>query len=385
MKNSKFFLIGSFIFWRLLIYFFVFIGVKFLPLQLNYLGGGRQVYLTNPFIWSFLNFDGEHFISIARIGYQPLSYFFFPLYPIIIRFFGNVFGGLQTDFVLSGLLISNISFFVAILGLWKLINLDFKKNIAVNTIILLLLFPTSFYFASFYSESLFLALVVWSFYFARKEKWFLSSVFAGLSSATRLVGIVMLPVLLVEYYLKNKGKGKNKLILNWNLLAIILISSLGFILYLLYLQKETGDFMVFVNTVSIFGDQRSSKIISLPQVFYRYVFKILPNLSFSYLPGVYIALLEFVVGVIFLFFSLYSLGKLPISYFIYLLGTYLIPTLSGSFSSLPRYVLVSFPGFIILGKFITKIPKVFRFAIYALLFILLVITTALFSRGYWVS
>jgi len=384
MKNNKLFLIGSFISWRFLIFLFVFIGVILLPLQSKYLGGGSEIYLTNPLVWSFLNFDGKRFLSIATIGYQPLSYFFFPLYPILIRFFGNLFGGLQTDFALSGLLISNVSFFVAILGLWKLINLDFKKNIAINTILLLLLFPTSFYFGSLYSESLFLALVVWSFYFARKGKWFLSSILAGLSSATRLIGIVMLPVILVEYYLKNKNKGKRKLI-SWNLVPIVLLSALGLIFYLFYLQKETGDFMVFVNTVSIFGDQRSSRIVSLPQVFYRYIFKILPNLSFSYLPGVYTAFLEFAVGVIFLFLSLYSLEKLPLSYFVYLLGTYLIPTLSGSFSSLPRYVLVSFPGFIILGKLMVKLPKVLRFVIYALLFILLTITTALFSRGYWVS
>lgn len=384
MKNNKTFLVISYLSWRILLFAFVIVGVILLPLQINHLGGGRENYLANPLIWSFLNFDGEHFLSLARIGYQPLTYYFFPLYPILIRFIANFFGGLQTDFALSGLLISNISFFVAILGLWKLINLDFKKNIAINSILLLLLFPTSFYLGSYYSESLFLALAVWSFYLARKQKWFLASILAGLSSATRLVGIVMLPTLLVEYYLQNKDTIKRKII-NWNFISIIFLSLLGLVFYLIYLQKETGDFLVFVKTVSIFGDQRSSNIVALPQVFYRYIFKILPNLSFSFMPGVYIAFLEFAVGIVFLFLSLYSFEKLPLSYFIYLFGTYLIPTLSGSFSSLPRYVLISFPGFIILGTFISKLPKVLRIAVFILLFILLTITTALFARGYWVS
>ncbi|MFC1625149.1 glycosyltransferase family 39 protein [Patescibacteria group bacterium] len=382
MNKTKKFLLTSFLSWRILLFIFVFIGAVLLPLQTNHLGGGRENYVNNPLVWSFLNFDGEHFLSLARIGYQPLTYYFFPLYPILVRFSSKFFGGMQTDFAISGLLISNISFFIAILGLWKLVKLDFKKNIAINTILLLLLFPTSFYFGSFYSESLFLALVVWSFYFARKRKWLLASLLAGLSSATRLVGIVMLPSLLAEYYLKNKGKKK---FFSLNLFLIVLFSFLGLIIYLIYLQKETGDFMIFINTVDVFGDQRSSNIIALPQVFYRYIFKILPNLSFSFMPGVYTAFLEFFVGLGFLYLFLYSLEKLRFSYFIFLFGTYLIPTLSGSFSSLPRYVLISFPGFIILGKLMSKLPTFLKIIIFTLLLILLTITTALFSRGYWIS
>jgi len=381
MKKNRVFLISSFLSWRFLLFLFVSVGLFLFPLQTNYLGGGREVYLTNPFIWSFLNFDGEHFLSIARMGYQPLNYFFFPLFPIIVRFLANIFGGRLYDFSISGLLISNLSFLVAMFGLWKLVRLDSKKNIAVNTVLLLLLFPTSFYFGSFYSESLFLALVVWSFYCARKEKWILASILAGLSSATRVVGIVMLPVLFVEYYLKNN----KRIHINWKLFSILLFSCLGFFVYLFYLQKETGDFMVFVNTVSIFGDQRSSRIVALPQVFYRYIFKILPNLNYSFLPGVYTTFLEFIVAILFLFLSLCSLKKQRLSYFIYLFGTYLVPTLSGSFSSLPRYVLISFPGFIILGEFINKLPKLLRIAVFILLLMLLTITSALFYRGYWVS
>jgi Gpi18-like mannosyltransferase len=384
MKKNKLFLISSFLTWRTLLFVFVFFGALLLPLQSNHLGGGRTNFIANPFVWSFINFDGEHFLSIASFGYRPLTYFFFPMYPILIRFIANFFGGLQSDFALSGLLISNLAFAFSIVGIWKLISLDFDKSYRYDTILLLLLFPTSFYLGSYYSESLFLALAVWSFYFARRGKWLPASILAGISSATRLIGIVMLPVILVEYLLKNKQKGK-KILKDINLYAILFLSALGFLIYLMFLKKETGDFMVFVNTVGIFGDQRSSKIIALPQVFYRYIFKIIPNLNFSYMPGVYITFLEITVAILFLFLSLFSLEKLPLSYFIYLFGTYIIPTFSGSFSSLPRYVLMSFPGFIILGGFLSKLPKTLKICIYILLFLLLTITTALFTRGFWVS
>ena len=169
------------------------------------------------------------------------------------------------------------------------------------------------------------------------------------------------------------------------LIPILTFSLSGVLAYLYFLQKEAGDWMVFIKTVNIFGEQRSSQMISLPQVFYRYLFKIIPNLSYSYMPGVLVAFLEFFVAIVFLFLGIYSLEKLPASYSVYFFGTYLIPTLSGSFSSLPRYVLICFPGFILAASFVSKLPKVVRFSLFVLLFILLVICTALFSRGYWIS
>lgn len=370
MKKSDFyFIIKSFLIWRLGLFLILFIAIKFLPLQQHFIGGGVGNYLKAPWLWAWANFDGENYLSIAKYGFLFVGQAFFPLYPLIIRFFGSG--------IWAGLLISNLSFLIALIGLYKLIKLDYPEKIARLSILLLLLFPTSFYFGSVYSESMFLALVVWSFYCFRKEKYLLSGLLGMFASATRVIGILLLPVLLIEAIKKQK-----KLILKHYPLAII---SFGLIAYMMYLWRVSGDSLAFIHSLPSFGEQRSSVPILFPQVFYRYVFKILPNLNYLYFPIVFTTVLEFVTALLFLCFSVLSFFRLRLSYSVFLLLGYLIPTLSGSFSSLPRYVLVLFPAFILLALWAEKLSRPFRIVFYGILFIGLAVASAMFLRGYWVS
>jgi Gpi18-like mannosyltransferase len=380
--ESKKFLLKAFIFWRILLFALLFFAVGAVSLQQNFLGGDLAGYLKAPYLWAWANFDGEHYLSIAYQGYLPLTYFYFPAYPLITRFFANLFNQSFSSLAISGFLVSNISLFLALIGFWKIIRLDFQKNIAKLTIILLLVFPTSFYFGSLYTESLFLALVIWSFYFARKQKWLLAGILGAVLTATRVVGITLVPALIVEVWLQ-KRKNK-KLDLFWPIVGILLVP-LGLFAYMYYLKVVTGDPLEFFHSVSIFGQQRSQNLILLPQVFYRYFFKVLPNLNYGYFPVVFTTFLEIVAAIVFLVLTIVSFFKLRLSYAFYLAAGYLIPTLSGSFSSLPRYVLVLFPGFILMAVWLSKKSRWLRTAFLLILFLALGIATALFVRGYWVA
>jgi len=275
-KNDFKFVLFSFITWRLLLFVFLFLSPFIFTLQESFLGGDFNNYLKAPWLWAWVNFDGEHFLSIAYQGYQPLTYFFFPLYPLLVRLISS--GGSYVFLAATGVLFSNVLFFIALLGFWRLIVLDYKKSIAKSAIILLLLFPTSFYFGSFYSESLFFALVVWSFYFVRTGKWILSGSLATLSSATRVVGVVMLPSLVAELWQQKKDDKNLKL--TKPLIGLIIVP-IGILAYMYYLNSKVGDPIDFYHSVSIYGQQRSANLILIPQVFYRYLFKILPNLNYS--------------------------------------------------------------------------------------------------------
>lgn len=386
-------LLKTFIFWRILLFVFLFLAIGSVSLQhkylggglsgqQDYLGGGLSSYLKQPYLWAWGNFDGEHYLSIAYQGYQSLTYFFFPTYPLLIALVAKLLGGSFTSLTASGLLISNLSFFVALVGLWKLIKLDYKKNIARLTILLLLVFPTSFYFGSIYTESLFLALVVWSFYFARKRKWIFAGILGALLTATRVVGLAIIPALLIEAYLQRKESKKR----NPFLVAIgILLSILGIFTYMFYLNKVTGDPLEFFHNVSIFGQQRSSSLIILPQVFYRYFLKILPNINYSYFPIVFVTYLEIVTALVFLGLVIASFFKLRLSYAIYLAIGYIIPTLSGSFSSFHRYVLILFPAFVLSAMWLSKQKIWIRLVTFVLLVLGLLVATSLFTRGFWVA
>jgi Gpi18-like mannosyltransferase len=369
--------------WRVAIFFVFLFSLSIFPLQFNFLGGGLSSYLHAPYLWSNLNFDGEHYATIAQNGYKPLEYFFFPMYPILIHSFSLLGSTSTRGIAISGLFVSNIALVVAVIGFVKLMQLDYSKKVILTSILLLLLFPTSFYFGSFYTESLFFAEVIWAMYFARQRNWLASGLIGSLACATRIVGVALIPALLVEIYMQIGLKDIKKLI---QPLIMVSISILGIAGYMFFLQQKTGDPLAFFTSLNtVFGEQRSNSIILLPQVFYRYFIKILPVLNYSYFPQVFSTYLEIIVGLLFLLLSILSYFKLRLSYSIFLTFGYLIPTLSGSFSSFPRYALILFPGFIIMALYLEKMPLIIRSFVYVLFGATLFIAESLFMRGYWIS
>src|SRR3989344_5630483 len=283
MKSADLsFLFKSFLVWRGMLFLVALVAIYYLPLREDFLGGKIDTYKTLPVLWGWANFDGEHFLSIAIFGYRPLQYFFFPLFPVMVGFIGKHILNADIFYILvQGLILNNIFFLVAIIGLWKLVLIEYKKQVAKDTLYLLLLFPTAFYFVSFYSESLFLVLAIWFFYFCRKEEFGKAAILAGLASATTVVGIVLLPVFLIEIYLQRKQTRFYFINYFWG--AICLTGLAG---YMWFLQRTTGDPLIFKNTIGLFGEQRSVEMVLLPQVFYRYFFKIIPNINYKYLPVV---------------------------------------------------------------------------------------------------
>ncbi len=372
-KSNLTFVLFSFLVWRVGVLIFAYLAVRFVPLfSHNYLGDGFSNYLTNPVFWGHLNFDGEHYLAIAQNGYRPLEYFFFPLFPQIVKLFSS--NNSQMTLAWTGLVVSNLSFVAGLVGIYKLVKLDYKEKVARVVVILFLIFPTSFYFGAYYTESLFLGLIVWAFYYGRKGNFWIASIIAAMASATRLVGAAMFPVLLLELILQRK---KNFL--------PVLLSPVGLVTYMYYLMKQTGDSLIFLHQVSIFGEQRSSTLISLPQVFYRYIFKILPVLNYSYFPVVFTTFLEFGLAILFLVFIIFGLFKLRLSYTLYAVIAFIVPTLAGSFSSMPRYVLAIFPVFILSSIYFVKLPKIYKVLVFSVMLILMVISVGLFWRGYWLS
>ena len=101
---------------------------------------------------TFAFFDGIHYLRIAERGYVDTgTQAFFPLYPLTIRFFHQL---TNLNYLNSALILSTYYILLATLLIWH----TFNKQTAKKIILLLLTFPTSFFFASVYTESLFLLL-----------------------------------------------------------------------------------------------------------------------------------------------------------------------------------------------------------------------------------
>lgn len=364
--------------WHILILIFFAIGLTTLPLQQNYLGGSvhfREV----PLLWAHANYDGEHYLQIAQFGYGPLRYFFFPLYPVLVRFVSHYLTFVHFPLPWAGIVVTAASFFCGFFVLYKLLNLDFNKRISMQTILLILFFPVSFYFTAVYTEALFFALCVSSFYCARQKNWLGAGILGIFASMTRLIGIILVVSIFVEWFTSYRQRT-----VSIKSLIPVLCIPLGLIFYMLYLQKFMGDPLGFFHNIATYGSQRSDHIILLPQVFYRYVFKILPNLN-GYWPLIATTLFELLSGFVFFILSVVSFFKIRLSYALFLFLGYIVPTLSGSFSSMPRYVLVLFPAFLILSIFIDKWPTRLKLLTFGVLTVFLCIFTSMFVVGFWVS
>ncbi len=395
------FIVGIFILWRIGLFFASWLGEKILSFAPRF--PYSDIFLIPSglphWLWSFANFDGVHYLTIALMGYAAqFTQVFFPLYPLIIGIINQFIPFINP--VLTGFFISNIFFLFSLIIFHKLLRLDYKKIKIKWMLLFLIFFPTAFFFGSIYTESLFFFLIIASFYSARKKKWLLAGILGGLASATRLIGVFMLPALIWEQYKEIKSQNSKVKITNQNSKIskyyfrflhfafyilhspILYLVPLGLIIYMIYLQFAFGDALYFWHAQPVFGAQRSGGgIILLPQVLWRY-FKIITSVPIDS-ESFWIPLLELVstLGAITALIVGYF-KKIRQSYLIFSYLSVLIPTFSGTFSSMPRYILAAFPIFIVLGMIKSRLIKIFLLACFTILLITLII---LFTNGHWVS
>lgn len=329
-------------------------------------------------VYSWANFDGVHYLTIAEKGYKgtALIQAFFPLYPKLMSFMGSSNG----NYLFSGLFISHVAALVSIFLLFALLKPYAQSNTRIRTVLLLFLFPTSFYFISLYTESLFLMVVLAAFLCAQKKHWLWAAVFAGLASATRVVGLAVVVALLVEYAVQKKWKLTIKDIPH---LALISLGSLGLLCYMLYLYIVFHDPLLFLHVQSEFGGGRQESMVILPQVLWR-ALKILVYSDINW--RWWTSLQEFVYTVAFFTTVLWAYIKkytVPLSWLVFSILCLTLPTLTGNLSSMPRYVLTVFPVFFIWAGQRMSWQK--WVLIFGLFIVGLVLNTILFLQGYWIA
>lgn len=377
-------IIFIFIIWRLFLFILDFISIRILSFKPSFPYHEDVLSkLSIPFFWQWANFDGVHYIMIAQHGYKSIfsgiTQAFFPLFPLTIRYFDYLINNL----LFSGLILSNLFFLLSLLVFKRL--LDKLKVDPLYPLLFILFFPTSYYFGAVYTESLFLLLSVGAFLCIENKKWFLSSILIGLSSATRITGLFLLVPFTLKYIsfykLNNNDEKKDKkAIFRLAWLTVICIS--GLLAYCLYLLKEFNDPFYFATVQSKFGASRQTdRIILLYQVIWRYIKMFLTVERTSLL--FYTISQEFIISMLFLGLLIVGYYKsIDKSYLHYSLLSFILPTLTGNLSSMPRYVLVLFPAFLVLNKIIKKRWKNIVIIVFL---IILVINSMLFLRGYWIA
>lgn len=348
----------------------------------------RRTHLPQ-WVWSWANFDGVHYLHIAKHGYNiDFIQAFFPVYPLVIRIVSRLFA--DKEIIVSGLTVSLLLFTGGVLLFYQLLKRDYPARVINQTIFFLLLFPTSFYFASLYTESLFFFLVMATFLMARKRKWWLASICAALASATRISGVLLTLALTWEWYSTRTTRKQSPIqmirrspqkIFSVLKTPIPYIAPLGLVTYMSYLTLVFHKPLYFWQAQLAFGVEKSFGIVLLPQVIWRYL-KIFSSLP-STVPQFWVAFWEItaLITCIFLLTIAYR-QKVRRSYIIFSAGVLFLPSATGTLTGFPRYILLAFPMYIVLGSIKNRS---LRLSLQIASLLLLLGLMSRFLQGAWVA
>jgi Gpi18-like mannosyltransferase len=317
--------------------------------------------------------DGPHYMYLAQHGYSnqgdPANFIvFFPLYPLLVRLITFDFAYVN----LSGIIVSLIASVTAVVYLFKITLLDFSDGVAKKAVLFLCIFPTAYFLIAPFTEALFLALAISSLYYARKNSWAFAGILAFLASLTRIAGLLLLPVLAVEYLHQKQWKLKEiKLKFFWVTLPIF-----GFLIYLLINFQVTGNFFAFLDVERVHWYQTLNPFEGLG----RALMALDGNYPSNIING-YAQILFAVFGLMMIFvcFKL----KLRLSYQVYLVLNWMLTVSTSFWISIPRYMIIMFPMFIALGMLSSKKPlgKLLLVSVAAVFLVALFFFTYLFATG----
>ncbi len=340
----------------------------------------------NPNLWindlpnwlkSFANWDSGWYLKIASDGYEYIpetaaNIVFFPLYPLLMRWLAWL---MNNQYLLAGIILSHTFLILAIYFFYKLIKIDFSEKVAWRSVLYLLVFPVSFFLISVYTESLFLFLVILSFYLARKRKWLLTGIVGIFLSLTKPWGITICLPLLIEYLDQNNFKFKEiKADILWLGLPL-----LGLLSYMRFLKVKFGSYFLFVSSQTAWHDEYAFNFFKIITDYFNNIFiNISDNLSYQ--TSITFDFSFFILALILSILVFFYVRK---SYGVYALLATLIPAFSGIMVSMSRYILIIFPIFILLAKFGRK--KIVNSGVMIIFTSLLAYFIILFVNNYWVA
>lgn len=342
----------------------ILIGVMgFLAFPLNEKNASWRMSPDNLIFDVFARWDSGWYASIVEYGYtlsqtEQNTTAFFPFYPLLVWLTEHLVGNI----LLAGLFVSNVSFLLACIYFYKVsLALTGDEAASKRALLYLCVFPTTFFFSSLYTESLFLLLAVASYYYALKRNWLLAGILAAACSSTRVVGIVMWGVLGLEW-MKSHGwtiaSSLNKeswfnllggLRKDWIGLVFVSLAPLGLLAYILYLNGKFGAPFAFLDAQAFWGREFNGLFPAIFESARKIAYM---NWLTGYdgigVPIRWRLLLEFGSLIAGVFLGILAWKRFGESLGLFTLIGILLPA-SSSFDSLPRYFLVLFPAFLVLG------------------------------------
>jgi len=349
------------------------LGLKVLLLFLGWVVS--EVRLDKPFrtteevlrIW--YQWDSRHYLDIAANGYKApgegTTLVLPPLLPMLIRAASWITGSIPS----AGVLVVTLISFLPGLLMYQLARCDLDEENAFRAMLVLLLFPSSFFIHIVYTEGLFLTTVLAAFLAARRGNWKAMAIFGVLAGLTRINAFVLAPALLFEAW-GDERKGRLPRVL------ASLTVGLGIAVYLWINYATAGDPLAFltVQRVSFY------RTFAWP---WQGAMNVWDLAAFGGSNGTMNGVLQVVCIPLLLAACVIAVIRQRASYAIWTIGQVLIFTTQGFWLSLPRLALVLFPAFVWLAPRTAR--PVFGTLWFAASTLFLSFLAGQFAQGWWVS
>ncbi len=310
------------------------------------------LFSSNRLIDMWARWDSGWYLSVIKIGYSmgkdvytSSNLAFFPVFPYLVKILAFLvpIRPLTDGIIITvGVILSNVLLIGSLILLYKISIYFFKSEvIAKSAVWYLLVFPSSFFLSSFYTESTFLFFSLLSYWAATKKKWWLACTMAAVVTATRSIGFILVLPLLAEYF---RSKDYNLKKIDFSILWFAVVP-LGILSFFYYMYTLTGDFFAAVKVQEAWGRRVSDPFTAL----------LFPSGFWIYLTPLdqFFAISTLIVSWTMIKDKLRVLNALGL-YSILLM----IPTLfTGTLDSLSRFLVVIFPLFIYWAFLVTNSKK----------------------------
>jgi hypothetical protein len=309
----------------------------------------------SPFWDPFVRHDAGWYFDIARKGYDATAAVdggrsniaFAPVYPLLMRYVGRLFGRAPGDVYLGGIAVSWLSFALAMVVLYRLAALDLPRRRAERAVLLTAIFPFAFFFGAVYTESTFLLFTLLSFHGFRTRRWATGGLCGAIATATRVTGIMMWPALAWIAWRAAKPTVRDRVAAA----AALVVTTLGFVGYCAYIYDLTGQPFLWATALTRWGSgyhPGGAPWTAPVDLAHR-----LLTHPYAFLASGPMALYDTLYGVTALLFA----AAIPIvwrtfgaAYGLFMLMNLYVPLSSGAFEGLGRYCSVLFPAFIWLAS-----------------------------------
>jgi Gpi18-like mannosyltransferase len=298
----------------------------------------------NPLIDVWHRWDAAYFTGIAmrgygwQAGYATGDATFMPFYPLFINLALRLLPHpTRADATVIGVILSNVCLLVSLFVFDALLALDIQdRRLRRLALGLFLAAPATVFFSAVYTESLFMLLSLTAIYAARREHWAIAGAAGFLAGLTRVMGWTVALPLIWEAWRQRERRTFSR----WMHGMTAIAPTFALPLYAITVGITLGKLDAYFSITQQVWKQgwgwpwrTFAEFLVGPLSFWGWQGSVI-DLSFT---------------LVFLLLSI-SAFRLRPGYGLYSMAVVLFPVWSGTLLSMPRYVAVAFPAYIVLAQ-----------------------------------